>query len=84
MKRTLLNAAKTLLPYSIRLNLRKLNWRRLYLQKSLINSLTGNLPVKEVYCPVSEREYDFFIRIKNDNVSPVGGANPVIVYCGYT
>jgi len=44
------------------------------LQKILFKTLTGKLPTSKVYCPLSEREYYFFIQIKNDNVSPILGA----------
>lgn len=74
MKRRILNLSKKVIPYSARIYFRKLNWKRKYLTKILSRTISGSMPKSEVYCPVCERSFYFFIRIKNDNISPLWGA----------
>ncbi|MEO6168168.1 MAG: class I SAM-dependent methyltransferase [Chitinophagales bacterium] len=74
MKRSILNLSKKIIPYTLRIFFRKVNWRRKYFIKVITHVISGTLPQSKVYCPVTERSFHFFIRIKNDNISPVWGA----------
>lgn len=74
MKRVILNLSKKILPYDFRIFFRKLNWKKKYALKILSHTISGTLPKSQVFCPVSERSFYFFINIKNDKISPVWGA----------
>jgi SAM-dependent methyltransferase len=56
MKRLINNIAKSMLPYSVRIKLRKLNWKRKYYSFVFFNN-TG----EKVYCPIAEQEFKCFI-----------------------
>ena len=64
------NLAKILLPFEIRVFLRKLNWRRLYFQQYILNRKRFNY-----YCPIAKREFKLFVKVRNNLLSPSNGAN---------
>ena len=70
LKQRIINLIKRLLPFDIRIFLRKLNWRRLYFQKSILNNKRFNY-----YCPIAKREFELFIKVRNNILSPSNGAN---------
>ena len=70
LKQRITNLAKRLLPFDIRIFLRKLNWRRLYFQQSILNNKRFNY-----YCPIAKREFKLFIKVGNNLLTPSNGAN---------
>ncbi len=70
MKRQLTNLAKRTLPFSLRLSLRQLNWKRLYYQQR------SQLPADAapVFCPVANEEFACFIQQGRDQLTPSNGA----------
>jgi predicted SAM-dependent methyltransferase len=74
MKQLIVNLSKKILPFSLRIQLRKLNWKRRY----LIESMKHPQGKKKVYCPIEEQEYNCFIpekhEIWNSLISPKNGA----------
>ena len=70
LKQRITNLAKILLPFEIRIFLRKLNWRRLYFQQYILNRKKLNY-----YCPIAKREFKLFIKVRNNLLSPSNGAN---------
>lgn len=59
---------KRLIPYPVRIGLRRLNWWRLYWQQNLIDQ------GKAVYCPIAQREFRAFIRKGTEQITPSNGA----------
>lgn len=70
MKQQIINLAKKYIPNEIRVSLRKLNWRRYYIQQTLF--LPSSAP--GVYCPIAEKNFKAFLNIKNDQLTPTNGA----------
>ncbi|PSK90655.1 methyltransferase family protein [Taibaiella chishuiensis] len=73
MKTSLVIFFKRVLPFPLRIQLRKLNWRRRYLTEAMLH------PAKApVYCPIAEKEYKCFIPERHDiwpsQISPENGA----------
>ncbi len=54
-KQTIVNTAKKVVPEKIRLNLRKLNWKRMYYQEILLGKTE-----EEVYCPIAQKKFKTF------------------------
>ncbi len=71
MKTKIVNLSKKIVPYKLRIALRKLNWRRYYLQQTLFGT-QKNAP--KVYCPIAEKEFKKFISLHNDLLTPTNGA----------
>jgi len=71
MKRQITNFAKKIIPYNVRIFLRKLNWRTRYFFQKLTAS--GEFTNK-VYCPIAEKEFRFFLKLKEDLITPDNGA----------
>ena len=70
MKQEIINLGKKIIPYGIRISLRKLNWRRYYLQQTLFRGAIQ----EKVFCPIAKKEFKTFIKINNDLVTPSNGA----------
>ena len=70
MKRQLTNLAKRTLPFGLRLGLRQLNWRQAYLRQR--RQLPPGTP--PVFCPVADAEFDCFVRLGGDQLTPSNGA----------
>ena len=70
MKQAIINISKKYIPHDVRLLLRRLNWKRLYVSQSLFNNGSA-----EVFCPIEERTYKRFIASKGDRLSPGNGAH---------
>lgn len=73
MKRLIVNLSKKILPFPLRIQLRKLNWKRRYLIESIQHAHGKN-----VFCPVEGKEYKCFIPEKHEIwsslISPGNGA----------
>lgn len=70
MKRQLTNLAKRTLPFGLRLRLRQANWQRMYARQR--RGLAPGTP--PVYCPVARAEFDCFVRLGRDLLTPTNGA----------
>lgn len=70
MKQEFINLGKKIVPHDIRIFFRKLNWKRHYIQQSLL----GGHPGEKVFCPIAKKEFKTFIKINNDLVTPSNGA----------
>ncbi len=70
MTRQLTNLAKRFLPFGLRLRLRDLNRRRMYVQQKVV------LPkgADNVYCPIAEEEFATFLKKGTDQLTPSNGA----------
>ncbi len=70
MTRQLTNLAKRFLPFGLRLRLRDVNRRRMYLQEKVV------LPkgAESVYCPIAEQEFATFLKKGSDLLTPSNGA----------
>lgn len=73
MKKAIVNFSKRILPFSLRIKLRKMNWKRRYWTQALLHP--GQ---KKVYCPIAEKEFKCFIperhEIWDSLISPENGA----------
>ena len=70
IKQKIVNTGKKLIPFGLRFFLRKLNWKRRYIQQLM---MSGPLPHK-VYCPIAKKEFKRFIKSGNDLLTPSNGA----------
>lgn len=70
LKQKITNSAKNILPYELRIALRKINWKRKY---AAAKWSAKDLP--PVYCPIIGKEYRCFIKKWNLMLSPENGAN---------
>lgn len=70
MNQDIINLGKKIVPHGIRIFLRKLNWKRYYLQQTLFVGSKG----EKVYCPIAKKEFKTFIHIHHDLVTPSNGA----------
>lgn len=68
-KQRLINISKSLLPYNLRIFLRKLNWKILYIQQSMFTNEFN------FYCPIDNKKIKLFIKARNNFLSPLNGAN---------
>jgi SAM-dependent methyltransferase len=74
MKRAFIHIVKSTVPYSLRIALRKWNWKGRYYMQSLTHSNKD-----KVYCPIEEKEYACFVPEKQNEIwasliSPGNGA----------
>jgi SAM-dependent methyltransferase len=69
MKQKIVNLAKKYISHNFRIFLRKINWNFQYFIQSILSSNKNS-----VYCPIDEKEYKTFIKIKGDLASPGNGA----------
>jgi SAM-dependent methyltransferase len=65
MNRSLVHFAKRTIPFGIRVSLRKLNWKRKYLQQTLFGGAKG----PNVYCPIDDKEWKAFVKIPGDRIT---------------
>ena len=70
MQQQITNLAKRLLPFSLRLRLRKANWQRMYRQQR--KHIPAGSPA--VFCPIAAQEFECFIEHKGHKLSPGNGA----------
>jgi len=68
--RIITNLAKKILPFSIRIIFRKLNWKIIYFKQVYLQGMRG-----DVYCPISEKKYKCFLKIRTYNQTPDNGAH---------
>lgn len=69
MNQRLINIAKRVIPFGVRIKLRHLNWYRCYIQQSLFYA-NG----QRVTCPIAGQDFKMFIRLNNDLITPSNGA----------
>ncbi|KAA5532432.1 methyltransferase domain-containing protein [Taibaiella lutea] len=73
MKRLFIHIVKSTLPFSLRVELRKLNWKSRYYLQSIAHSTK-----EKVFCPIEEKEYNCFIPetkgVWSSLISPGNGA----------
>lgn len=69
MRQRIINISKALLPFGLRITLRKINWWRYYVQQSLFGASRA-----PVYCPIARRTFRRFIHLRGDLISPSNGA----------
>ena len=70
MNRSIINIVKKIVPHSVRIFFRKLNWKRYY----FLQTAFQKLPPKKVYCPIAKKEFKIFAKIGNELVTPSNGA----------
>jgi len=70
MKQKIINFGKKIIPYDIRIFLRKVNWERYYIQQTLFSGSTQ----EKVYCPIAKKEFKAFVKISNELITPSNGA----------
>lgn len=69
MKQGILNKTKKILPYDIRIVLRRLNWKKQYFCQNFSSKSES-----KVTCPIEQKEYKNFIKLGDDLLSPSNGA----------
>ncbi len=70
MKQRITNISKKIVPYDVRIFLRKLNWRIRYVIQSMLSGNESN----PVYCPIAQCEFKRYVRIGNRKITPTNGA----------
>lgn len=70
MIQIIINIGKKIVPFSTRIFLRKLNWKRHYFLQTLFMKHTTN----KVYCPIAKKEFKSFVKIGNELITPFNGA----------
>jgi SAM-dependent methyltransferase len=69
MNQSLVNLGKKVVPFPLRLMLRKMN------RKAKYNAQAKSVPPgKSVFCPIAQKDYKCFIKDGNDLISPESGA----------
>lgn len=69
MRQQVINLSKVILPHAVRVWLRRLNWKRYYFFQSI-----GRQDGPSVHCPIVDRDFKRFIRLRGDLISPTNGA----------
>jgi predicted SAM-dependent methyltransferase len=70
MNQSIVNIGKKIVPYSLRILLRRLNWQRYYISQTAFR----NFPANTAYCPIAKKEFKAFAKIGHDLVTPTNGA----------
>lgn len=70
LKQNLINWAKKIIPFGIRILLRKLNWGIRYALLRLKNSDHKT----KVYCPIADKEFVGFVKLGRQMITPSNGA----------